>query len=135
MARMGCWQWHAIEVRDGRVSSIDELLDRAGAAINSGDRPSALAPVDGRDKGLRSGTIWLTRSVVVAVSSVAPACSRRLTHSSESVSPPVVGMRFGYTRVSAVAQTLHHQHDSLKPAGASKMYSDTMSGARDFWRP
>ena len=41
-------------------------------------------------------------------------------------------MRFGYTRVSAVAQTLHHQHDSLKPAGASKMYSDTMSGARDL---
>ena len=40
-------------------------------------------------------------------------------------------MRFGYTRVSAVAQTLHHQHYSLKPAGASKIYSDTMSGARD----
>ena len=41
-------------------------------------------------------------------------------------------MRFGYTRVSTVAQMLHHQHDSLKPAGASKMYSDTMSGARDL---
>src|SRR5258705_13418878 len=41
-------------------------------------------------------------------------------------------MRFGNTRVSAVAQTLHHQHDSLKPAGASKIYSDTMSGARDL---
>ena len=41
-------------------------------------------------------------------------------------------MRFGYTRVSTVAQMLHHQHDSLKPAGASKIYSDTMSGARDL---
>ena len=38
-------------------------------------------------------------------------------------------MRFGYTRVSTVAQTLHPQHD-LKAAGASKVYSDTMSGAR-----
>ena len=53
----------------------------------------------------------------------------RVTHASESVSPPVVGMRFGYTRVSTVAQTLHPQHD-LKAAGASKVYSDTMSGAR-----
>jgi hypothetical protein len=43
MAGMGCSQWHAIDVSDGRVSSIDELLDRAVAAINSGDRPSALA--------------------------------------------------------------------------------------------
>jgi hypothetical protein len=43
MARMGCGQWHAIDVSDGRVSSIDELLDRAVAAINCGDRPSALA--------------------------------------------------------------------------------------------
>ena len=40
-------------------------------------------------------------------------------------------MRFGYTRVSIVAQTLHQQHDALKAAGASKMYSDTISGARD----
>jgi hypothetical protein len=43
MARMGCWQWHAIDVSDGRVSSTDELLDRAVAAINCGYRPSALA--------------------------------------------------------------------------------------------
>jgi hypothetical protein len=43
MAHMCCWQWHAIEVSDGRVSSIDELLDRAVAALNCGDRPSALA--------------------------------------------------------------------------------------------
>ena len=40
-------------------------------------------------------------------------------------------MRFGYTRVSTVAQTPHQQHDALKAAGASKVYSDTMSGARD----
>ena len=50
-------------------------------------------------------------------------------HASESVSPPVAGMRFGYTQVSTVAQTLYPQHD-LKAAGASKVYSDTMSGAR-----
>jgi DNA invertase Pin-like site-specific DNA recombinase len=40
-------------------------------------------------------------------------------------------MRFGYTRVSTVAQTLHQQRDALTAAGASKIYSDTMSGARD----
>jgi len=43
MAGMGCSQGHAIDASDGRVSSIDELLDRAVAAINCGDRPSALA--------------------------------------------------------------------------------------------
>jgi hypothetical protein len=36
-----------------------------------------------------------------------------VTHASESVSPPVVGMRFGYIRVSTVAQTLYQQHDAL----------------------
>ena len=40
-------------------------------------------------------------------------------------------MRFGYTRVSTVGQTLHQQHDALKAVGVSKIYSDTMSGARD----
>jgi len=40
-------------------------------------------------------------------------------------------MRFGYTRVSTIAQTLHQQHGALRAAGASKIYSDTMSGARD----
>jgi class 3 adenylate cyclase len=46
MARMGCWQWHAIDVSDGRVASIDELLDRAVAAINRGDRVAASALAD-----------------------------------------------------------------------------------------
>ena len=54
-----------------------------------------------------------------------------MTHTSESVSPPAVGMRFGYTRVTTVAQTLHQQHDALKAAGVTKIYSDIMSGARD----
>ena len=54
-----------------------------------------------------------------------------MTQTTDDVSPPVVGMRFGYTRVSTVAQTLHQQHDALKAAGASKIYSDTLSGARD----
>jgi len=43
---------------------------------------------------------------------------------------PLFGIRFGYTRVTSVDQTLHQQHDALKAAGASKIYSDTMSGAR-----
>ena len=46
MARMGCWQWHAIDVSEGRVASIDELLDRAVAAINRGDRVAASALAD-----------------------------------------------------------------------------------------
>jgi DNA invertase Pin-like site-specific DNA recombinase len=40
-------------------------------------------------------------------------------------------MRFGYTRVSTVAQTLDQQNQALEAAGVSKIYSDTMSGARD----
>ena len=46
MARMDCWQWHAIDVGDGRVASIYELLDRAVAAINRGDRVAASALAD-----------------------------------------------------------------------------------------
>jgi DNA invertase Pin-like site-specific DNA recombinase len=40
-------------------------------------------------------------------------------------------MRFGYTRVSTVAQTLDQQNQALEAAGVSKFFSDTMSGARD----
>ncbi|MDT5100305.1 MAG: hypothetical protein QOC76_4042 [Mycobacterium sp.] len=54
-----------------------------------------------------------------------------MTHTTDVAAPPTTGMRFGYTRVSTVAQTLHQQHDALKAAGASKIYSDIMSGARD----
>ena len=54
-----------------------------------------------------------------------------MTQATDVAAPPTTGMRFGYTRVSTVAQTLHQQHDALKAAGASKIYSDTMSGARD----
>lgn len=41
------------------------------------------------------------------------------------------GTRIGYTRVSSVAQTLDQQHDALTAAGVVKVFSDTMSGARD----
>lgn len=41
------------------------------------------------------------------------------------------GMRFGYTRVSSVSQTLGQQNQALRDAGAQEIYSDTMSGARD----
>lgn len=37
----------------------------------------------------------------------------------------------GYTRVSTVAQTLDQQNDALASAGVTKLFSDTMSGARD----
>ena len=40
-------------------------------------------------------------------------------------------MRFGYTRVSTVAQTLDQQNQALAAAGVSKIFSDTMSGVRD----
>ena len=41
------------------------------------------------------------------------------------------GTRIGYTRVSAVSQTLDQQNSALTAAGVSKVFSDTMSGARD----
>jgi hypothetical protein len=45
MAHMGFFGWHAVVVSDGRVSSIDESLGRAVAAIDRGDRASASALV------------------------------------------------------------------------------------------
>jgi len=42
-----------------------------------------------------------------------------------------VRQRIGYTRVSTVTQTLDQQNQALAGAGASKTFSDTMSGARD----
>ena len=41
------------------------------------------------------------------------------------------GTRIGYTRISTVSQTLDQQKSALTAAGVSKMFSDTMSGARD----
>ena len=41
------------------------------------------------------------------------------------------GTRIGYTRVSTVSQTLDQQNNALTAAGVSKVFSDTMSGARD----
>jgi DNA invertase Pin-like site-specific DNA recombinase len=43
----------------------------------------------------------------------------------------VGGARVGYTRVSTVAQTLDQQNAALEATGVTKMFSDTMSGARD----
>lgn len=54
-----------------------------------------------------------------------------MTHTTDVAAPTTTGIRFGYTRVSTVAQTLHQQHGALKAAGVSKIFSDTMSGARD----
>ena len=54
-----------------------------------------------------------------------------MTQTTDDVSPPTSGMRFGYTRVSTVAQTLDQQNQGLEAAGVSKIFSDTMSGARD----
>ena len=41
------------------------------------------------------------------------------------------GTRIGYVRVSTVAQTLDQQQTALESAGVTKMFSDTLSGARD----
>lgn len=41
--------------------------------------------------------------------------------------------RVGYTRVSTVAQTLDQQNEALTAAGVTKVFSDTLSGARDGW--
>jgi len=42
-----------------------------------------------------------------------------------------VGQKIGYVRVSTVAQTLEQQEAALDAVGVVKMFSDTMSGARD----
>jgi DNA invertase Pin-like site-specific DNA recombinase len=39
--------------------------------------------------------------------------------------------RVGYARISTVAQTLDQQNAALESAGVTKIFSDTMSGARD----
>lgn len=41
------------------------------------------------------------------------------------------GTHIGYVRVSTVAQTLDQQQCVLEAAGVAKIFSDTMSGARD----
>jgi DNA invertase Pin-like site-specific DNA recombinase len=41
------------------------------------------------------------------------------------------GTRIGYTRVSAVSQTLDQQNEALTAANVTKTFSDIMSGARD----
>jgi DNA invertase Pin-like site-specific DNA recombinase len=53
-----------------------------------------------------------------------------MSHAAD-VDGHTVGQRIGYTRVSTVAQTLDQQNDALAKAGATKTFSDTMSGARD----
>ena len=53
-------------------------------------------------------------------------------HASElPIASRTTGIRLGYIRVSTVAQTLEQQNAALKAAGATKTFSDTMSGARD----
>lgn len=46
-------------------------------------------------------------------------------------SSTLTGSRIGYTRVSTVVQTLDQQNEALAAAGAVKVFSDVMSGARD----
>jgi DNA invertase Pin-like site-specific DNA recombinase len=53
-----------------------------------------------------------------------------MSHAAD-VNGHTVGQRIGYTRVSTVAQTLDQQNDALAKAGATKTFSDNMSGARD----
>src|SRR5271163_1511466 len=50
---------------------------------------------------------------------------------SHASTPPGAGARVGYVRVSTIAQTLEQQNAALAAAGVTKMFSDTMSGARD----
>ena len=50
---------------------------------------------------------------------------------SHGGAPPGPGEHVGYVRVSTVAQTLDQQDAALEAAGATKTFSDTMSGAKD----
>lgn len=50
---------------------------------------------------------------------------------SDITAMPVEGVRVGYMRVSTVAQTLDQQNAALGAAGVTKIFSDTMSGAKD----
>src|SRR5271168_1903555 len=50
---------------------------------------------------------------------------------SHAATTPGSGARVGYVRVSTVAQTLEQQNAALAVVGVTKMFSDTMSGARD----
>ena len=50
---------------------------------------------------------------------------------SHASAPPDGGVRVGYVRVSTVAQAIDQQNAALEAAGVAKMFSDTMSGARD----
>lgn len=47
------------------------------------------------------------------------------------VNGSTVGQRIGYTRVSTVSQTLDQQNGALEASGATKTFSDSLSGARD----
>lgn len=50
---------------------------------------------------------------------------------SQAATPPNGGLRVGYVRVSTIAQTLEQQNAALAAAGVTKVFSDTMSGAKD----
>jgi hypothetical protein len=54
-----------------------------------------------------------------------------VTRPIRELAAPVPVPRIGYTRVSTVSQTLEQQNVALKGAGATKTFSDAMSGARD----
>jgi DNA invertase Pin-like site-specific DNA recombinase len=54
-----------------------------------------------------------------------------MSHMDEKDLRPTTGTRIGYVRISTVSQTLDQQNAALEAAGATKTFSDTMSGARD----
>ena len=86
--------------------------------------PASFSPSDFPVRGVsevRLRNTCLTFSVSAFMSQVGD--TRSTTTSS--------GARVGYTRVSTVSQTLDQQNAALEAAGVTKMFSDTMSGARD----